>query len=934
MIVLGLVLVTFLFNRGSPSPPSIPSVHSAPTGLDQLLTSADFKAKVMELISSGPPRASSSSDMLSKLSEVLRPADAPTAEVRGASLPTPPIPDLVGLGLGLSGNGNAIVEFVLSHLDKIDSHKLVVALLSRLGTFLGSSGKAGDAPELSWLVVGVVAMLLFSVIGLVWTVSKLLKGITGVLARTRRKAEEAPRVVVSTESTPTEALPIRTTRSTEPIPMMTVSLPTTVLAPIPPRAASKERTPAIPRGKLSSTKPLPLRNAGPVPSASTALVASEVPVQASDSNAPQSVEPEGPLVKETSPSSPAAETSPNAAAPAVETTAATPVRAPSAFIVQYPVRPPLPHSSPPTALQGNSVMVRAPEEPVTQSSPSLPPSWVNGSVTPHDSPGLQRRVGEPGNHPELAEGSETRKGEESRQDVRETTPLRYQRIELGREGLRPAESPSTSFSPSHSSPSRREAQDRLEECMRQVEQQPLLVDALLLAGVPTVGSVALSPAIIPNGDDSSMPGVSGAPSITDSWIQYVANRCPNLTAIDLSHRNGQVTATSLGYLLTHSPRLKSLKLVATPSALSSTVVHLLAQYCPLLETLDISDCRLGSNADGPSASPGLQGSRAVSRRLEDFSGSILDAASASHSPSPSPSPGRSSNSRWDQEDLDNPGFSSLPSQVDLLRLLTNLTNLTSVHLNGTQVSDYAVEQLVAASGSQLVELGLAFTKGHITDKSVLLVGQHCTALKSLNVGWTNGKVTDKSLTVVGSHCTQLQHLDVSLTLGRITDATMKSMTGRCRYLTILNVSYTAGKISDAGLAPLIRNCPNLAELNVSYTYGAIGDATMAAVAECCPRFTSGDFSYTDNSIRLLTVLKLAERASGLKQLDISWAVVEWKKESSPNPRGAFSGSGPATPPQSFPFYLTPAEMEVLLGSPSNTKAFLESRKPNFFLKVT
>jgi hypothetical protein len=155
------------------------------------------------------------------------------------------------------------------------------------------------------------------------------------------------------------------------------------------------------------------------------------------------------------------------------------------------------------------------------------------------------------------------------------------------------------------------------------------------------------------------------------------------------------------------------------------------------------------------------------------------------------------------------------------------------------------------------------------------------------------------------------------------------MTGRCRSLTVLNVSYTAGKISDAGLAPLIRNCPNLMELNISYTYGAIGDATVLAVAECCPRFSSGDFSYTDNGIRLLTVLKLAERASGLKQLDISWAVAEWKRDSSPGTRGQTSASsGP------LPFYLTAAEMEVLVDSPSNTKAFLESRKPNFFLKVS
>ena len=134
-------------------------------------------------------------------------------------------------------------------------------------------------------------------------------------------------------------------------------------------------------------------------------------------------------------------------------------------------------------------------------------------------------------------------------------------------------------------------------------------------------------------------------------------------------------------------------------------------------------------------------------------------------------------------------------------------HLTHLNLNGADDVTDELLSLVAAN-PQLQDLDVTHTT-RITDASMILVAQHCRALRRLNIGSTGDRITDASIAVVARNCLMLQYLNVSYT-ERITDASMILVAQHCRALRNLNVWGTKDRITDASLNLIRQQCPRAA----------------------------------------------------------------------------------------------------------------------------
>jgi hypothetical protein len=105
---------------------------------------------------------------------------------------------------------------------------------------------------------------------------------------------------------------------------------------------------------------------------------------------------------------------------------------------------------------------------------------------------------------------------------------------------------------------------------------------------------------------------------------------------------------------------------------------------------------------------------------------------------------------------------------------------------------------------------------HVTDISMVQVGQQCKHLKELIFSYMTG-ITDVSIVVICQHCHQLEELTLE-GCESISDISMQSIAENCQNLTYLQLHNMSGLVNPSYIADIARN-----NIRLKYDYINIED---------------------------------------------------------------------------------------------------------------
>ncbi|KAF7817939.1 F-box/LRR-repeat protein 3 isoform X1 [Senna tora] len=282
--------------------------------------------------------------------------------------------------------------------------------------------------------------------------------------------------------------------------------------------------------------------------------------------------------------------------------------------------------------------------------------------------------------------------------------------------------------------------------------------------------------------------------ISDLGIDLLCKKCLDLKILDISYL--KVTSESL-HSIASLPKLELLAMAGC-SFVDDAGLRFLEKGCRLLKAIDVSRCDCISSSG-------------LTSIVSGHSGLVqIDA-----------------------------GYCFLELSLPLVQCLKNLKNLSTIRIDGVQVSDVALH-IIGTNCKSLVEIGLIKCIG-VTNMGImqLVSGRDscpnliCLKLESCDM------VTEKSLYHLGSNCLLLEELDLTECSG-INDRALKYLS-RCSELLTLKLGLCTN-ISDIGLAYIACNFPKMMELDL-YRCACIGDDGLAALASGCKKLIKLNVSY-------------------------------------------------------------------------------------------
>ncbi|CAL1407569.1 unnamed protein product [Linum trigynum] len=315
--------------------------------------------------------------------------------------------------------------------------------------------------------------------------------------------------------------------------------------------------------------------------------------------------------------------------------------------------------------------------------------------------------------------------------------------------------------------------------------------------------------------------------ISDLGVNLLSVKCWSLKFLDISYL--KVTNESLCSIAS-LPKLEGLTMVGCPLVNDSGLEFLSRGHS--LKEIDISRC------EGVSSSGLVSLIRAHCNLMRIIAGYLPELSAA---------------------------------LLDSLKLLKNLTTLI---INGTQVSD-TVLQTISSNCKSLIEIGLSkcigvtnvgilqlvsshqklkvldlTCCGSVTDAAVCAVADSCSSLVRLKLEACY-MVTEKGLERLASSCLLLEEVDLTDCSG-INDSGLECLS-RCSRLVSLKLGLCF-TISDKGLSYIAANCSELCELDL-YRCTGIGDETLAALSNGCKKLKKLNISYcieiTDRGMKSL-----------------------------------------------------------------------------------
>ncbi|CAG8806102.1 18369_t:CDS:2, partial [Dentiscutata erythropus] len=164
----------------------------------------------------------------------------------------------------------------------------------------------------------------------------------------------------------------------------------------------------------------------------------------------------------------------------------------------------------------------------------------------------------------------------------------------------------------------------------------------------------------------------------------------------------------------------------------------------------------------------------------------------------------------------------------LCKIANSCPNLQYLKLKSYKLSDISLKK-VAHLCTNLRYLKLKYNE-HITDTSIVLIGQNCSYLEYLGLWGAN--ITDASLKQIAESCPKLHTLRL-IDCEKITDQGVYAIASAYPNMQKY-VLDDCGEITDISVKKIAQSNPNLKYLNLNWCH-LVSDDSICAIARSCPK---------------------------------------------------------------------------------------------------
>ncbi|KAK3264150.1 hypothetical protein CYMTET_27086 [Cymbomonas tetramitiformis] len=306
-------------------------------------------------------------------------------------------------------------------------------------------------------------------------------------------------------------------------------------------------------------------------------------------------------------------------------------------------------------------------------------------------------------------------------------------------------------------------------------------------------------------------------NIDDFFITSIARNCPNLQILDVNACTS-VTSISIETVALHCPGLIRLDMARCLRVKTDAVV-LLAEKCAGLQLLDVSFCEITDLAFFALAEHSHE-----LRYLNVFS----------------------------CKNLTDAGLKSVGSRcVQLQHLLCGSNRV---------LTDFSICALACCQSLRR----LSIEASNASDKTLSLLGKHCTALQALNIS-SCLNVTDTGISYFAKQCPTLEQINVSY-CQNVTDSAIMQLVQCCPTLKELVVSGCTG-VTDISLTVVAEHCAQLQALDV-FACQLVSDQSLCLIGQGCPELKKVNLGHCP-LVTDLSVVALAAHCSNLIQVDLA-----------------------------------------------------------------